>query len=178
MPCRLQAATSASTAAVIAAEYPLAAYSSPAVARGAVGTDAIFACPALTVDQSLSRYVPTYAYEFSDENAPERYLPPVAGLPYGDGEKPVLRLQLFLRPRAPDGDAPDQRGPAPAQQLVGVDREVCPGERSETQVSDARRGRAVVVRERARMGSIQRAGAQALLFVCCHPDPRRREDAV
>ena len=69
-------------AAVIAAQYPLRAYPSPGVALGAVGTDAIFACPALTVDQSVSKYVPAYAYEFNDENAPERFLPPVS-FPYG-----------------------------------------------------------------------------------------------
>jgi para-nitrobenzyl esterase len=72
----------AAAAAVIAAQYPLSAYPSPAVAMGAVGTDAIFACPALTADQSLSKYVPTYAYEFNDENAPEISLPPVS-FPYG-----------------------------------------------------------------------------------------------
>jgi len=72
----------ASAAAVIAAEYPLSAYASPSVALGAVGTDAIFACPALTIDQSVSRYVPTFGYEFNDENAPENFLPPV-GFPYG-----------------------------------------------------------------------------------------------
>ena len=42
----------APAAAAIAAEYPLTAYPSPAVALGAVGTDAIFACPALTIDQN------------------------------------------------------------------------------------------------------------------------------
>jgi para-nitrobenzyl esterase len=72
----------AAAATVIAAEYPLSAYSSPSVALGAVGTDAIFACPALTIDQSVSRYVPTFGYEFNDENAPENFLPPVS-FPYG-----------------------------------------------------------------------------------------------
>jgi para-nitrobenzyl esterase len=72
----------AAAAAAIAAEYPLASYSSPSVALGAVGTDAIFACPALTAEESLSQYTPTYAYEFNDENAPERFLAPV-GFPYG-----------------------------------------------------------------------------------------------
>ena len=48
----------------------------------AVGTDAIFACHALTAEESLARYVPTFAYEFNDENAPELFLPP-AGFPYG-----------------------------------------------------------------------------------------------
>jgi para-nitrobenzyl esterase len=73
---------SASAAAVIAAEYPLSAYPSPSVALGAVGTDAIFACPALTIDQSVSNFVPTFGYQFNDENAPEDFLPPVS-FPYG-----------------------------------------------------------------------------------------------
>jgi para-nitrobenzyl esterase len=72
----------AATAGKIAAQYPLSHYPSPPVALGAVGTDAIFACHALTAEESLARYVPTYAYEFNDENAPELFLPPV-GFPYG-----------------------------------------------------------------------------------------------
>jgi carboxylesterase type B len=64
-------------AAAMAAEYPLTSYSSPSVALGAVGTDAIFACPVLTAEESLSKYTPTYAYEFNDENAPELFLAPV-----------------------------------------------------------------------------------------------------
>ena len=72
----------ASVAAVIEAKYPLSNYSSPSVALGAVGTDAIFACPAVVAERSLSTYVPTYAYEFNDRSAPERYLGP-AGFPYG-----------------------------------------------------------------------------------------------
>jgi para-nitrobenzyl esterase len=73
---------SAGIADAIAAQYPLSRYPSPPVALGAVGTDAIFACHALTAEQSLARHVPTYAYEFNDENAPELFLPP-AGFPYG-----------------------------------------------------------------------------------------------
>jgi para-nitrobenzyl esterase len=73
---------SAVIAAAIAAQYPLSRYPSPPVALGAVGTDAIFACHALTAEQSLARYVPTFAYEFNDENAPQLFLPP-AGFPYG-----------------------------------------------------------------------------------------------
>ncbi len=72
---------SRATAQVIAAQYPLSAYRSPALALSALGTDGIFACPTLLLDQSLSRYVPTYAYEFSDENAPDPY--PSPGFPYG-----------------------------------------------------------------------------------------------
>jgi len=86
---------SATTAAVIAAQYPLSVYSSPPVALGAVGTDAIFACPALTVDESLSKYVPTYAYEFNDRNAPERYLAP-AGFPYGAAHESEVQYLFSL----------------------------------------------------------------------------------
>ena len=73
---------SAAIASKIAAQYPLSRYPSPPVALGAVGTDAIFACHGLTAEESLARYVPTYAYEFNDESAPELFLPPV-GFPYG-----------------------------------------------------------------------------------------------
>jgi para-nitrobenzyl esterase len=58
--------------------------------------DAIFACPALTVDQSLSKYVPVYAYEFNDQNAPERYLPP-AGFPYGAAHESEVQYLFSLR---------------------------------------------------------------------------------
>ena len=47
-----------------------------------MGTDAVFACPALGADTLTSAFVPTYAYEFNDENAPQNFLPPVT-FPYG-----------------------------------------------------------------------------------------------
>jgi para-nitrobenzyl esterase len=65
-------------AAAVAAAYPLSAFSSPSVALGAVGTDAIFACNALTFAGLLSRHVTTYQYEFNDPNAPMRFFPPVS----------------------------------------------------------------------------------------------------
>src|SRR5689334_1056034 len=39
-----------------------------------------FACPALQVERSTSRRVPTFAYQFNDDSAPERFagLPPAA----------------------------------------------------------------------------------------------------
>jgi para-nitrobenzyl esterase len=86
---------SPAVAAQIAAQYPLSAFPSPAIALGAVGTDAIFACPALTVDKSVSRYVPTFGYEFSDENAPELFLPPVS-FPYGAAHASELQYLFHL----------------------------------------------------------------------------------
>jgi para-nitrobenzyl esterase len=86
---------SAATAAQIAAQYPLAGFPSPALALGAVGTDAIFACPSLSVESSLSRFVPTFAYEFNDENAPERFIPSV-GFPYGAAHASELQYLFGL----------------------------------------------------------------------------------
>jgi len=54
----------------VLAFYPIAAYPNGGEALGASGTDGVFSCPARNVDQALSKLVPTYAYEFNDENAP------------------------------------------------------------------------------------------------------------
>jgi para-nitrobenzyl esterase len=104
-------------AAAVAAQYPLSGYSSSSVALGAVGTDAIFACPALTAEESLSRYTPVYAYEFSDENAPERYLGPV-GFPYGAAHESEVQYLFELN------NTPYPRPlTAPQQQLATVMKE-------------------------------------------------------
>ena len=67
-------------AASIAAQYPLSAYPLPDVAFATLVSDANFACPALQVDRWTSQRVPTFAYQFNDDNAPERFapLPPAA----------------------------------------------------------------------------------------------------
>jgi para-nitrobenzyl esterase len=103
----------AAVAAVIAAKYPLTAFPSPSVALGAVGTDAIFACPALTIDQSVSRFVPTSAYEFNDENAPELFLPPVS-FPYGAAHASEIQYLMDLTAAFP------QSLSAPQQQLAAA----------------------------------------------------------
>ena len=65
-------------AAVIASVYPLAAYPSPSVALGAVGTDVVFSCNARISARLLSKFVPTYQYEFNDPTVPMLYFPPVS----------------------------------------------------------------------------------------------------
>ena len=56
--------------------YPLSNFLPPPgvasapLALGAVGTDFAFSCPARKAALSLSQHVPTYVYEFADENAP------------------------------------------------------------------------------------------------------------
>jgi para-nitrobenzyl esterase len=73
---------SASRAAAIAAEYPVSAYPAPVFALSTIVSDANFACPALQVDRWTSKRVPTFAYEFDDDTAPQIFagpkFPPVA----------------------------------------------------------------------------------------------------
>jgi para-nitrobenzyl esterase len=95
----------APAAAAIAGRYPLSAFASPALALSAVGTDAIFACPALTVDRSVSKFVPTFGYEFNDENAPQLFLPPVS-FPYGAAH--ASELPYLFEPLTGIGLSADQ----------------------------------------------------------------------
>jgi para-nitrobenzyl esterase len=104
----------ATVAAVIAAKYPLSASPSPSIALGAVGTDAIFACPALAIDQSVSQFVPTFAYEFNDENAPENFLPPVS-FPYGAAHASEIQYLMDLPTAAFPGTLSPQQ-----QQLATI----------------------------------------------------------
>ena len=102
-------------AALIAIRYPLSDYKSPALALSTVGTDAIFACPTLMLDQAMARYAPTYAYEFNDENAPSPY--PSPGFPYGATHASELQY-LFTLPAAAHGSLSAQQ-----QQLAAAMRQ-------------------------------------------------------
>jgi para-nitrobenzyl esterase len=96
-------------AAKIVAEYPLSNYDSPADAVGAVGTDSTYACPALSADTMLSKYVPTYAYEFSDEQAPEAFLAPIPGFSYGAAHASELPYLFTLHSAYPATLTPVQQ---------------------------------------------------------------------
>jgi para-nitrobenzyl esterase len=99
----------ASRAAVLA-EYPLSAYPSVALAVTAIGTDALFACPGRRAAQTLSQFVPTYAYEFNDRNAPQPFVRP-ASFPYGAYHGAELQY-LFNLPnpaQAPPLDGDQQK---------------------------------------------------------------------
>jgi para-nitrobenzyl esterase len=68
----------AAAAQALAAQYPLANFSSPSVALGAVGTDAIFACNARVATNAIAAQVPVFQYEFNDPNAPQHFFPAVS----------------------------------------------------------------------------------------------------
>jgi para-nitrobenzyl esterase len=63
----------------VLSEYPAETYGSPALAFAEVLTDAMFACPARTLDRLLARHQPVYAYEFDDPEAVNN-LPRLPGL--------------------------------------------------------------------------------------------------
>lgn len=97
--------------------YPLSSYASPDLAFSALFTDAGFACSAREFDQLLSFSVPTYAYEFADENAGRLVLPPDPFLALGaphTSELPFL-WPNYLGPLGPGGFAftPQEQGLAP-----------------------------------------------------------------
>jgi para-nitrobenzyl esterase len=87
---------SAERARQVATEYPLDAYPSPDVALSTLVSDANFACPALQVDRWTSERVPTFAYQFNDDNAPERFAP----LPPAATHSSELQY-IFDQPNAP-----------------------------------------------------------------------------
>ena len=71
-----------SRASAIAAEYPLAPIRQRSVALSTLVSDANFACPALQVDRWTAPRVPTFAYQFNDDTAPQIFagpkFPPIA----------------------------------------------------------------------------------------------------
>ncbi|MGO8991284.1 MAG: carboxylesterase/lipase family protein [bacterium] len=70
----------------------------PSIALGAVGTDGIFACNSRLAIREMANFVPVFAYEFNDQNAPELFLPPdtVSGMPYGAAHASELQYIFNL----------------------------------------------------------------------------------
>jgi para-nitrobenzyl esterase len=78
-------------------EYPLSNFgNSPGEALGAVLTDGLFACTANISNELLSLEVPTFAYEFNDNNAPTPELPAVS-FPYGATHTDELQFLFALQ---------------------------------------------------------------------------------
>ncbi|GAA5210303.1 carboxylesterase/lipase family protein [Microbacterium kyungheense] len=88
------------TAARIAAAYPLSAYATPEHAFTVLNSDANFSCPAFALDAAAAAWVPTYAYEFNDAQAPQLYVPDSLGAPAAATHQSELAY-LFGQPNAP-----------------------------------------------------------------------------
>jgi para-nitrobenzyl esterase len=104
----VNAAYGANASAVLDA-YPTSNYPSPDLAYAALETDAVFACPALSVNNWVSQYGLTWAYEFNDPNAPEDFLPP-ASFPYASAHASELQFLFDIRslPGTPPLSADEQ----------------------------------------------------------------------
>jgi para-nitrobenzyl esterase len=88
------------TGPIVALYPPGTTTTSTELALGALGTDAIFACPAHFASALTTQFVSTFAYEFNDENAPQDFLP-FAGFPYGAAHASELQYLFDLRPAFP-----------------------------------------------------------------------------
>jgi para-nitrobenzyl esterase len=70
-------------AARVLARYPVSDYGTPSLALATVWTDYSWACTGLHTDRLLASQVPTYAYEFADEQAPWFAGAPTPSFPTG-----------------------------------------------------------------------------------------------
>jgi para-nitrobenzyl esterase len=84
----------------VLAQYPVASYASADLADAAQGTDSIFACTSQIAIQNLAQHVPVYAYEFSDPDAPQDFLPPVS-FSYGAAHASELQYLFDLTTQLP-----------------------------------------------------------------------------
>ena len=89
--------------AAVAAKYVVTNYTRPVYALAAVLTDQNFACNANLVDDWASRYVPVYAYEFNDLQAPEDFIRQ-PGYKFGASHASELQY-LFDIPKLPNTKA-------------------------------------------------------------------------
>jgi para-nitrobenzyl esterase len=82
-PQELEGVFGKDKAAKVLARYPLRDYNSASLALATAWTDYTWGCTALSTDRSLARYIPTFAYEFADENAPWATTMPAPSFPTG-----------------------------------------------------------------------------------------------
>jgi para-nitrobenzyl esterase len=88
-------------------QYPLGNYENKiGLALTAIGTDVLFSCPGRRVAQGLSQYVPAFAYEFNDPNAPNIFGLPPTNFPYGSFHASELPYLFDSTTFAGGGHAP------------------------------------------------------------------------
>jgi para-nitrobenzyl esterase len=90
-------------APAVLALYPLAHFDSPFVAFRTVAADSDTVCPALITDQDLARWMPVYAYEIDNGDAP-----PASFEPAGEPNGSYHVASWFLNPVTPALD-PNQQ---------------------------------------------------------------------
>lgn len=82
-------------------------------ALGQIFTDIVFTCHGLTANQLLAKFVPVYAYEFADANAPDLFQP-LIGFSYGASHASELQYLFDAAALQGPADATANKGsPAP-----------------------------------------------------------------
>ena len=82
-------------------------------ALGQIFTDLIFTCHGLTANQLLAKFVPVYAYEFADPNAPNLFQP-LIGFSYGASHASELQYLFDAKTlQLPADAAANAASPAP-----------------------------------------------------------------
>jgi para-nitrobenzyl esterase len=108
-------------AAAVAALYPPANFPNPDAGGAAsadeawsqILTDIIFTCHGLTANQLLAKFVPVYAYEFADPNAPNVFQP-LIGFSYGAAHAAELQYLFDAKTlQSPADAAANAASPAP-----------------------------------------------------------------
>ena len=89
-------------------DYPYGNYANGGLALSASGTDGVFSCTARNADESLSKFVKTYAYEFNDENAWPGTLPGIT-FPLGAFHGAELEYLFSISGEAPTFTADQQQ---------------------------------------------------------------------
>jgi para-nitrobenzyl esterase len=84
----------------VLAEYPVGDFSSPSMALATVWTDRAWSCPALRTAAEFATRVPTYAFEFADQDAPWASDVPEPGFPTGAFHAAELQY-IFEDPQFP-----------------------------------------------------------------------------
>jgi para-nitrobenzyl esterase len=82
-------------------------------ALGQIFTDLVFTCHGLTANQLLAKFVPVYAYEFADPNAPDLFQP-LIGFSYGASHASELQYLFDAKTlQGSDDAAANAKSPAP-----------------------------------------------------------------
>ncbi len=99
----------------VIAEYPLSNFDNPSFAFAALVTDTVYACSSRKAIRQMVNFVPVYAYEFFDPDAPQTFQPPVS-FPYGSAHASELNYLFKVRPSIPNPVALN-----PVQRLLSRD---------------------------------------------------------
>lgn len=117
----LTPAAAAAATPTVAGLYPPANFPNPDnnnapsadQALGQIDTDVVFACKGLDANQLLARWVPVFAYEFADPNAPDLFQP-LIGFSYGASHASELQYLFDAKTlQSPADAAANAASPAP-----------------------------------------------------------------